>query len=189
MRSGDYSPSRLEAMNDAVNQIVDIKINGNAETTVGVLSMAGSRQSRLFLIQRLLMLCCCAQSGGSRQPVPQSRSNHDSDSERGSRILKSQVLSTPANIAGQNWRREQLPWRSESGAAGAEESPQQESATAHHYVCWQSSEPQISCRQVNCAARSRQVNDDIKELTKLGKQFKKNNVAVRLFVAPHFVGA
>jgi len=43
MRNGDYMPSRLEAQNESVNYIANGKINGNAETTVGFLSMAGKR--------------------------------------------------------------------------------------------------------------------------------------------------
>ena len=41
MRNGDYTPSRLEAQQDAANLIVVDRINGNPENTVGILSMAG----------------------------------------------------------------------------------------------------------------------------------------------------
>ena len=43
MRNGDYIPTRIEAQNDAVSYVSSAKLNGNAETTVGLLSMAGSR--------------------------------------------------------------------------------------------------------------------------------------------------
>jgi len=43
MRNGDYSPTRLKAMNETVNSIINAKINDNAETTCGLLSMAGER--------------------------------------------------------------------------------------------------------------------------------------------------
>eukprot|EP01027_Heterolobosea_sp_BB2_P012884 GEZU01018631.1.p1 GENE.GEZU01018631.1~~GEZU01018631.1.p1 ORF type:complete len:404 (-),score=112.90 GEZU01018631.1:168-1289(-) len=41
MRNGDYSPSRLEAQQDAVNLICGAKTQSNPENTVGVLTMAG----------------------------------------------------------------------------------------------------------------------------------------------------
>lgn len=43
MRNGDYSPTRLKAMNETVNSIINAKINDNPETTCGLLSMAGER--------------------------------------------------------------------------------------------------------------------------------------------------
>lgn len=42
MRNGDYSPNRFDAMVEAVNEIANAKLNDNAETTVGVLSMANT---------------------------------------------------------------------------------------------------------------------------------------------------
>lgn len=43
MRNGDYSPTRLQAQNETVNHIANTKIEGNQESCVGVLSMAGRR--------------------------------------------------------------------------------------------------------------------------------------------------
>mmetsp|Transcript_24281 Transcript_24281/g.34273 ORF Transcript_24281/g.34273 Transcript_24281/m.34273 type:complete len:389 (-) Transcript_24281:177-1343(-) len=43
MRNGDYSPTRLQAQNETVNYIANAKIEGNQESCVGVLSMAGRR--------------------------------------------------------------------------------------------------------------------------------------------------
>ncbi|KAI6039209.1 hypothetical protein EDC04DRAFT_2568623 [Pisolithus marmoratus] len=40
MRNGDYMPSRFEAQADAVNTIVQTKIDSNPENTVGVMTMA-----------------------------------------------------------------------------------------------------------------------------------------------------
>jgi 26S proteasome regulatory subunit N10 len=42
MRNGDYTPSRFDAQADAVNQVVQTKLDSNAENTVGVLTMAGN---------------------------------------------------------------------------------------------------------------------------------------------------
>ncbi|EPQ30813.1 uncharacterized protein PFL1_01712 [Pseudozyma flocculosa PF-1] len=41
MRNGDYTPSRWEAQSDAVNMIFDAKTNSNAESEVGLMTMAG----------------------------------------------------------------------------------------------------------------------------------------------------
>ncbi|KAL3677845.1 hypothetical protein R1sor_020801 [Riccia sorocarpa] len=41
MRNGDYSPTRFQAMADAVNLICGAKTQSNPENTVGVLTMAG----------------------------------------------------------------------------------------------------------------------------------------------------
>jgi len=43
MRNADYAPTRFDAQNETVNHIASVKINDNAESTVGVLSMAGFR--------------------------------------------------------------------------------------------------------------------------------------------------
>lgn len=40
MRNGDYSPTRLEAQTDAVNLLMNWKLNANPENTVGILKMA-----------------------------------------------------------------------------------------------------------------------------------------------------
>jgi 26S proteasome regulatory subunit N10 len=42
MRNGDYVPSRFDAQADAVNTVVQTKLDSNAENTVGILTMAGS---------------------------------------------------------------------------------------------------------------------------------------------------
>jgi 26S proteasome regulatory subunit N10 len=41
MRNGDFSPSRLEAQQDAVNFVCGSKLQANPESTVGVMTMAG----------------------------------------------------------------------------------------------------------------------------------------------------
>ena len=41
MRNGDYAPTRLAAQQDAATLVVNDRLNGNPENTVGVLSMAG----------------------------------------------------------------------------------------------------------------------------------------------------
>ncbi|KAJ3312735.1 hypothetical protein HDV04_002699 [Boothiomyces sp. JEL0838] len=41
MRNGDYTPSRLEAQNDAVTFLFNAKTQSNLENTVGLVSMAG----------------------------------------------------------------------------------------------------------------------------------------------------
>ncbi|KAJ3131889.1 Kinesin-like protein kifc1 [Physocladia obscura] len=41
MRNGDYTPSRLEAQNDAVNLLFNAKTQSNPENTVGLMTMAG----------------------------------------------------------------------------------------------------------------------------------------------------
>jgi len=43
MRNGDYSPSRFEAQNETVNYLSSAKTQGNPETNIGFLSMAGKR--------------------------------------------------------------------------------------------------------------------------------------------------
>ena len=41
MRNGDYLPTRFEAQADAVNVVFQTKIDSNAESTVGIMTMAG----------------------------------------------------------------------------------------------------------------------------------------------------
>ena len=41
MRNGDYHPTRFEAQSDAVNVVFQTKIDSNAESTVGIMTMAG----------------------------------------------------------------------------------------------------------------------------------------------------
>jgi len=41
MRNGDYSPSRMEAIQDAANLISNAKMQSNPENTVGIMSLAG----------------------------------------------------------------------------------------------------------------------------------------------------
>ncbi|ORY46065.1 hypothetical protein BCR33DRAFT_716074 [Rhizoclosmatium globosum] len=41
MRNGDFTPSRLEAQNDAVTLLFNAKIQSNPENTVGLMTMAG----------------------------------------------------------------------------------------------------------------------------------------------------
>jgi 26S proteasome regulatory subunit N10 len=41
MRNGDYLPTRFEAQADAVNIVFQTKIDSNAESTVGIMTMAG----------------------------------------------------------------------------------------------------------------------------------------------------
>jgi 26S proteasome regulatory subunit N10 len=41
MRNGDYLPTRFEAQADAVNVVFQTKVDSNAESTVGVMTMAG----------------------------------------------------------------------------------------------------------------------------------------------------
>jgi len=41
MRNGDYLPTRFEAQSDAVNIVFQTKIDSNAESTVGIMTMAG----------------------------------------------------------------------------------------------------------------------------------------------------
>lgn len=43
MRNGDYSPTRLDSMNDAVNFIASGKTQMSPDTVVGILTMAGKR--------------------------------------------------------------------------------------------------------------------------------------------------
>lgn len=43
MRNGDYAPTRLQAQNETANYIINAKIQGNQESTCGILSMAGER--------------------------------------------------------------------------------------------------------------------------------------------------
>jgi len=42
MRNGDYNPTRMEAQRDAANLVCGSKTQQNPESTVGILSMAGS---------------------------------------------------------------------------------------------------------------------------------------------------
>jgi len=41
MRNGDYQPTRFEAQADAINVVFQTKIDSNAESTVGIMTMAG----------------------------------------------------------------------------------------------------------------------------------------------------
>lgn len=41
MRNGDYSPSRMESIQDAANLISNAKMQSNPENTVGIMSLAG----------------------------------------------------------------------------------------------------------------------------------------------------
>ncbi|KAJ3397679.1 26S proteasome non-ATPase regulatory subunit 4, partial [Chytridiales sp. JEL 0842] len=41
MRNGDYTPSRIEAQNDAVTLLFNCKTQSNPENTVGLMTMAG----------------------------------------------------------------------------------------------------------------------------------------------------
>lgn len=43
MRNGDYNPTRLQAQNETVNKLTNAKLDGNLETCVGILAMAGRR--------------------------------------------------------------------------------------------------------------------------------------------------
>lgn len=47
MRNGDYMPTRWDAQSDAVNIVFDVKINSNAESRVGLITMAGKRAELL----------------------------------------------------------------------------------------------------------------------------------------------
>ena len=49
MRNGDYHPTRFEAQADAVNVVFQTKIDSNAESTVGIMTMAGKGYVREFL--------------------------------------------------------------------------------------------------------------------------------------------
>ena len=46
MRNGDFAPTRLHAQTEAVHMLADLKTQGNAETEVGLLTMAGKRYGR-----------------------------------------------------------------------------------------------------------------------------------------------
>ncbi len=41
MRNGDYTPTRLDAQQDAINLICNSMLDSHPENTVGLLSMAG----------------------------------------------------------------------------------------------------------------------------------------------------
>ena len=43
MRNGDYTPTRLEAQQDAINLICGAKTQSNPENTVGVIACSGRR--------------------------------------------------------------------------------------------------------------------------------------------------
>jgi 26S proteasome regulatory subunit N10 len=43
MRNGDYTPTRLEAQQDALNLITGAKTQSNPESTVAVVACAGKR--------------------------------------------------------------------------------------------------------------------------------------------------
>mmetsp|Transcript_13566 Transcript_13566/g.34910 ORF Transcript_13566/g.34910 Transcript_13566/m.34910 type:complete len:389 (-) Transcript_13566:134-1300(-) len=47
MRNGDFSPTRLEAQQDAVNFVCGRKLDANPEATVGVMTMAGDQREVL----------------------------------------------------------------------------------------------------------------------------------------------
>ena len=42
MRNGDFAPSRLQAQNDAVNLLCQVKRQANPENTVGLISLANT---------------------------------------------------------------------------------------------------------------------------------------------------
>jgi 26S proteasome regulatory subunit N10 len=124
MRNGDYSPTRFAAMIEAVNEIANAKINGNAETTVGLLSMAGRIEVHLSPCRNL-------------GPIMTA-------------------LQKEVKIGG------------ESNFVGALKTAQ----------LALKNRPNKSQKQRVVMFAGSPVLDDIKEMTKLGKQFKKNNVAV-----------
>ena len=41
MRNGDYSPSRMQSVQDAANLVSNAKMQSNPENTVGIMSLAG----------------------------------------------------------------------------------------------------------------------------------------------------
>jgi 26S proteasome regulatory subunit N10 len=43
MRNGDYTPTRIEAQNDAVTMLFNAKTQSNPENTVGLMTAAGKR--------------------------------------------------------------------------------------------------------------------------------------------------
>ena len=42
MRNGDYTPTRLDAQQDAASLVCNDRTNSNPENTVGILTMAGN---------------------------------------------------------------------------------------------------------------------------------------------------
>lgn len=62
MRNGDYQPTRMVSQNETVNFIAQQKINGNPETTVGVLTTAGRRVEVLVTPTRRINLIMTALS-------------------------------------------------------------------------------------------------------------------------------
>jgi 26S proteasome regulatory subunit N10 len=50
MRNGDYTPTRLEAQNDAVTFLFNAKTQSNPENTVGLITMAGKSPSVLVTL-------------------------------------------------------------------------------------------------------------------------------------------
>jgi 26S proteasome regulatory subunit N10 len=67
MRNGDYTPTRLEAQNDAVNLIFSSKTQSNPENTVGVMTMAGKG----YVLQLLNNNVCPAALIGLRNFSPE----------------------------------------------------------------------------------------------------------------------
>jgi 26S proteasome regulatory subunit N10 len=124
MRNGDYTPTRFSAMVEAVNEIANAKINGNAETTVGLLSMAGRIEVHLSPCRSLGPLMT--------------------------------ALQKEVKIGG------------ESSLVGALKTAQ----------LALKNRPNKSQKQRIVVFVGSPVAEDVKEMTKLGKQFKKNNVAV-----------
>ena len=41
MRNGDFSPTRMEAQQDAVNMVCGAKLNANPESSVALMSISG----------------------------------------------------------------------------------------------------------------------------------------------------
>ncbi len=62
MRNGDFAPTRLHAQTEAVHMLADLKTQGNAETEVGLLTMAGKRCGMMICGSgETRPFCCIAQ--------------------------------------------------------------------------------------------------------------------------------
>ena len=63
MRNGDYTPTRFEAQNDAVNLLFNAKTQSNPENTVGLMTMAGKVYVQRSWPERRNVIhshyCCC----------------------------------------------------------------------------------------------------------------------------------
>ena len=55
MRNGDYHPTRFQAQADAVNVVFQTKVDSNAESTVGIMTMAGKGYVSFFFF--CVILC------------------------------------------------------------------------------------------------------------------------------------